>query len=153
KETQARELLEPLAKDPAGAAEATLRLAIMDRNAGRSSDGYKRIETVLSTDSKQLQALTLKSAFLFEDGKLDDALAAATAAVEAHPESFSAFSNVGRVQAARRQTDAAIAAYQAALRLNPYATGVKVALARLQLSKGRPESTVGLAEETLRGDP
>jgi len=153
KETQARELLEPLTKDPAGAAEATLRLAIMDRAAGRSSDGYKRIETVLSSDAKQLQALTLKSAFLFEDGKLDEALTAANAAVNAHPDSFSAFSNVGRVQAARRQTDAAISAYQEALRLNPLATGVRVALARLQLSKGRPESTVALAEETLKSDP
>ena len=153
KETQARELLERLTKDPKGAAEATLRLAIMDRAAGRSSDGYKRIETVLSTDSKQLQALTLKSAFLFEDGRLDDALTAANAAVEAHPDSFSAFSNVGRVQAGRRQTDAAIAAYQEALRLNPLATDVRVALARLQLSKGRPESTVTLAEETLTSDP
>lgn len=153
RETQARELLEPLTKDPAGAAEAILRLAVLDRAAGRSSDGYGGIETVLSKDAKQLQALTLKSAFLFEDGKLDDALTVANAAVEAHPDSFSAFSNVARVQAARRQTDAAITAYQEALRLNPLATNVRVALARLQLSKGRPESSVTLAEETLKRDP
>jgi len=153
KEARARELLEPLTKNPAAQAEATLRLAVMDRAAGRSSDGYKRIERVLSSDAKHLQALTLKSAFLFEDEKLDDALAVATAAVQAHPDSFSAFSTVGRVQAARRQTDAAIAAYQSALRLNPLATPARVALARLELSKGNPESTVTLAEETLRSDP
>jgi tetratricopeptide (TPR) repeat protein len=125
----------------------------MDRAAGRSADAYKRIDAVLAVNPKQLQALILKSAFLLEDGKSDDALSAANAAVDAHPDAFSSFSTLGRVQAARRQTDAAIAAYQQAVRLNPLATGVKVSLARLQLAKGKPDSGVGLAEEALKAEP
>jgi len=152
RDADARGLLEPLTKDPKPAA-ASLRLAVMDRIAGHGPDAYKRIESILSADSKQLQALILKSTFLFEDGKLDDALAAATSAVEAHPEALAAFSILGRVQAARHQTDAAIAAYQEAVHLNPLATGAKVALARLQLSKGQPESSVGLAQDALKAEP
>jgi len=153
RDADARGLLEPLTKDPKTSGSASMRLAIMDRVAGHGPEAYKRIESILSLDSKQLQALILKSTFLFEDGRLDDALAAATSAVEAHPEALVAFSTLGRVQAARHQTDAAIAAYQEAVRLNPLATGAKVALARLQLAKGQPESSVGLAQDALKAEP
>jgi putative PEP-CTERM system TPR-repeat lipoprotein len=153
RDADARSLLEPLTKDPKTVAAASMRLAMMDRAAGRGPDAYKRVESILSGGPKQLQALILKGAFLLEDGKLDDALTAATSAVEAHPDALAAFSILGRVQAARHQPDAAIAAYQEAVRLNPLATGAKVALARLQLAKGRPDSSVGLAEEALKAEP
>jgi len=152
RDADARALLEPLTKDPK-AVGASLRLAVMDRVAGHGQDAYKRIESVLSGDSKQLQALIIKSTFLFEDGKLDDALTVATTAVEAHPDALGALSLLGRVQAARHQTDAAIAAYQEAVRLNPLATSAKIALARLQLSKGHPDSSVGLAQDALKAEP
>lgn len=153
KDAAARQLLESVAQDSKAAAPATLRMAMMDRVAGHREEGYKRIESILASDSKSLEALVLKGVFLLEDGRLDDAFAAATRAVDAHPDALGAQTILGRVQAARHQTDAAIAAYQEAVRLNPLATDAKIALARLQLVKGRADSSVGLAEDALRAQP
>jgi tetratricopeptide (TPR) repeat protein len=153
KVSAARDLLEPLTNDPKARYSAIARLAMLDRAAGHSADGYRRLDSILASDPKQLQALILKSNFLFEDRKLDDALAAATAAVDAHRDALAAYLALGRVQAARNQTDAAIGAYQEAVRLNPLATGAKVALARLQLAKGQPDSSVAMAQDALKAEP
>lgn len=153
KESAARDVLEPLTKDARAASAASTRLAALDRAAGHSDEAYKRVETILVSDPKQLQAMLLKTDFLLADGKLDDAVKVATAAVEAHHDAVGAYFALGRAQAARRQTDAAIAAYQEAVRLNPLATNAKVALARLQLAAGRTESSVGLADEALKAEP
>jgi len=153
KEASAREVLEPLVQDPKAAQAAIVRLAALDRTTGHSADAYKRVEAVLSSNSKNLQALLLKSDFLLQDGKLDDALTVTNTAVEAHPDALAAYNALGRVQAARHQTDAAIAAYQEAVRLNPLATNAKVALARLQLGAGRAETSVSLAQEALKAEP
>jgi tetratricopeptide (TPR) repeat protein len=153
KDASARELLEPLTKDPKMSASANTRLAVMDRLAGHPAEAYTRIDSILATDSKQLPALLLKSSFLLEDGKLDDALTAAMAAVQAHPDALAAHTTLGRIQAAKRQPDAAIAAYQEAIRLNPLATNAKIALARLQLAKGQADSSVGVAEDALKAQP
>jgi tetratricopeptide (TPR) repeat protein len=153
KDAAARELLEPIAKDRKVGAAASVRLAVMDRVAGRRDEAYKRIETILGADSRQLQALILKGNFLFEDGKLHDALTVATAAVDAHPDALAAQLMLGRIQAARHQPAAAIAAYQEAVRLNPLAISAKVALARLQLASGRPDTSIGLAQEVLNAEP
>ncbi len=109
--------------------------------------------TVLSKDQSNLQALLAKSTLLIADNKLDDALTTATFASKRHPDSTSAFFTLGRVQAARHQTDAAIAAYQEVLRLNPRATQAKIALAQLNLAQGRPDASIGFAQEALANEP
>jgi tetratricopeptide (TPR) repeat protein len=153
REAEARKTLEPLSTSAESAAEADVRLAILDRAAGHPDEASKRLDRVLSGNAKDLQALLLRSSFLLSDNKLDEALKVATSAVDAHPESVSGFYMVGRVQAARHQTAAAIAAYQQVLRLNPLAADAKVALARLQLAAGQTDSSVAMAEEALKTQP
>jgi tetratricopeptide (TPR) repeat protein len=153
KESAAREILDPVSRDPKNAVAANARLAALDRSAGQADAAYKRLDGVLAADPRHLQALLLKAAFLLADGKLDDALKTANTAVDAHRDALGAYYVLGRVQAARRQPDAAIAAYQEVVRLNPLATDAKVALARLHLGAGRTDSSVGLAEEALKADP
>jgi tetratricopeptide (TPR) repeat protein len=146
-------VLEPIVKDPKAAASATTRLAALDRAAGRSEEADKRLDGILTTDGKQLQALLLKSSFLLADGKTDDAVKIASTAVEAHRDAPVAFSALGRAQAANKKPDAAIAAYQEAVRLNPLATDAKVALARLLLATGHADTSMALAEEALKAQP
>jgi putative PEP-CTERM system TPR-repeat lipoprotein len=146
-------VLEPIAKDPKVAASAATRLAALDRVSGRSDAAYKRLEDLLATDNKQLQALLLKSNFLLTDGKIDDAVKTATAAVEAHRDAAPAFAALGRAQAANKKPAEAIAAYQEAVRLNPRATDAKLALSRLQLASGHADSSMALAEEALKAQP
>ena len=152
-EAAAREVLESLTKNPKTTASAATRLAALDHAAGRSEEARMRLESVLSVDSTQLPALLLKSGFLLTEGKPDEALRIAKTAAEAHPDSPAAFSAVGRAQIARRDTTAAIAAYQEAVRLNPLATDAKLALVRLELASGHAESAASLAQDVLNRQP
>ena len=153
KESAARGLLEPLAKDPKTSTAANTRLAALDHAGGRVEEASKRLETVLASDPKQLPALLIKSNFLFSAGKLDEALRVATVATEAHPDSPAAFSAVGRVQIARKDHAAATTAFKEAVRLNPLATEAKIALARLEMASGHTESSTTLAEDALKAEP
>ena len=90
---------------------------------------------------------------LLSDGRADEALASVNAAAERHPDSAPALFALGRVQVARRQPAAAIAAYREVLRLNPRATEAKVALGQLELMQGRPDVSVALAGEALANEP
>jgi tetratricopeptide (TPR) repeat protein len=152
----ARALLDRLAASPETAAVADVRLAVLDRQLGNADAAYGRLERVLAGNGADLQALLTKSAFLLSDRRGDEALAVAAVAAEKHPEAAAAFFNLGRAQAARFQTSAAIASYQSALRLNPRAGQTKVEIAKLQLASGGTgggEASVGLAQEALAEEP
>jgi tetratricopeptide (TPR) repeat protein len=149
----ARAVLERLASAPGTTAVAEVRLAVLDRDLGRLEEASARLKRVLASDADNLEALLVTSTFLLADRKADEALANAVATTEKHPESAAAYFTLGRVQAARFQTQAAIAAYQSALRLNPRASDTKVAIARLQLTSGSADASVNLAQETVNIDP
>ncbi|MGB2716421.1 MAG: tetratricopeptide repeat protein [Vicinamibacterales bacterium] len=146
-------ILEPMSRDAKTASEAGVRLAALDNKRGRRAKAYERLDSVLSTDKTNLQALLLKTELLMADQKIEEAFPVASAAVEAHKNSAPALFTLGRVQAARRQTEEAIKAYEGALRANPRATQAKVALAQLHLSRGQSETSVQLAEEAVRSQP
>ena len=149
----ARDVLEPVIRDPKVTAAVTIRLAALDRAAGRPDEAYKRLDAILTGDKKHLEALVLKSTFLLADGRPGDAVEVASQAVEAHHDAPAAFSALGRALAASKKTDAAIGAYREAIRLNPLAIEAKVALARLELATGHAESSMSLAEEALKAQP
>jgi tetratricopeptide (TPR) repeat protein len=149
----ARAVLERLAAAPETASGAEVRLAALDRDLGRPEEASARLKRVLAADAGNLEALLLTSTFLLADRKVDEALANAVATTGKHPESAAAYFTLGRVQAARFQTQAAIAAYQSALGLNPRASDTKLAIARLQLAAGSADASVQLAQETVDVDP
>jgi len=152
-DASARAILEPMLNDPRTTATANVRLAALDYKSGNHAGAYQRLVRVLEKDQANLQALLIKSSFLLSDGKPGDALASATLASERHPESAAAFFALGRIQALRRQPDAAIAAFQEVLRINPRTTDAKIALGQLQLGQGRTEASIGLAAEAMTNEP
>lgn len=146
-------ILDPMTTDPKTRADAQVRLAALDNRRGRRLKAYERLETVLAGKGTNLSALLLKAELLLADQKLEEALAAANAAVASQKNSAPAVFMLARVQAQRRQTDAAIKAYEEVLRLNPRATQARLALAQLHLSQGQSETSVQLAEEAARTQP
>src|SRR5204863_5902397 len=52
----AQALLQPLAASPQTAAAASVRLANLDRLAGRGTEAYQRLERILAGDHTNLQA-------------------------------------------------------------------------------------------------
>jgi putative PEP-CTERM system TPR-repeat lipoprotein len=153
KEAEARAILQPMLDQASSSNEAEVRLAALDYKSGQHDAAYRRLERVLGKDQGNLKGLLLKSSLLLADRKLDEALVSATTATVRDPESSSAFFTLGRVQAARRQPEAAIAAFQEVLRLNPRATDAKIALSQMNLSQGRPDVSIALAQEALVSDP
>jgi tetratricopeptide (TPR) repeat protein len=149
----ARAILEAMTSDPKTSATANVRLAALDYKNGGHERAYQRLARVLEKDQANLQALLMKASFLLADGKSDEALASATVATERYPESAAAFFALGRIQALRRQPDAAIAAYEEVLRLNPRTTDAKIALGQLRLGQGRTDTSIGLAAEALANEP
>ena len=152
-DASARAVLEPLAGATETASLAEVKLAALDRRDNHPTEAYERLARVLEKDQTNLDALLMKSALLLEDGRLEDALSNATLATEKHRGSTGAFFTLGRVQTARHQTEAAIAAFDEVLKLNPRATDAKSALARLHLAAGRPDTSVGLAREVVAAAP
>ncbi len=151
--TNARALLATLKSRADTKNQAEVRLASIDHAAGQTSKAYTQLDEVLANDDNNLDALLAKSSMLLTDRRIDDALAAATLATQTHADSAAAFYAVGKAQTARRQVDAAIAAYDTASRLNPRAAAPKVALAELHLVAGRPQTSLGFAQDVLRAEP
>ncbi len=153
RDAEAKALLQPMLDDARVSAVASARLAALEYKDGRPEEAYRRLDAVLAKDQANLQALLVKSTLLLADNRLNDAFDSAALAAERHPDSTAAMFTLGRVQAARREPEAAIAAYQEALRLNPRATEAKMALAQLHLAQGRPDASVGFAADALANEP
>lgn len=149
----AEALLKPLLEGRAQASGAAVRLAAIAYRHGDRDGARARVDEVLARDPRDLQALLVKSALLADEGRLADALAVATQASAAHPDSTAAAFAVGRIRVAQREPQAAMEAFETVLRLNPRATDAKIALARLKLAAGRADAAVLLAEEAVGTDP
>lgn len=130
---EARQLLTELVKDPGSSAQAETRLATLARDAGATEEAHQRIDSVLARLPNYVPALVVKAQWLAAEDKLDEALARATAAVTADPDSATAHFTLGSIHQRRRAVDEAIKAYNEVLRLNPRALAAQVELSRLNL--------------------
>ena len=146
-------LLSVLAKEPATAAEAELRWATLDYLQNRTAEAHTRLDALLTRAPNYSAALVLKSRWLARENKLDDALASASAAVVAEPQSAAAHFAVAVVRERRRDFVEATKSYQETLRLNPRAVAAQVALSRLNLRAGDTSSAQKFAEEAQQSQP
>jgi tetratricopeptide (TPR) repeat protein len=149
----ARSVLDSLTNTGSVPVEAVIRLAVLDHAAGQKSEAYVRLEQTLGPTKSNVRAAIARSELLLTDGRLEDAFKQIEAAVRIHPESAGAFATLGRIETARRNSEAAIAAYSEVLRLNPRAAGARLALARLHLATNRQSESVGFAEEAVKSIP
>jgi tetratricopeptide (TPR) repeat protein len=152
-EPSARAVLDPLTGSPATAGHANVRLAALDHASGRRDEAHARLDLVLAAEPSHLDALVTKSSMLLSEGRLEEALGPARTAVQSHANAAPAYFALARVERARQQPDAAIAAYTETLRLNPRATAAHVALSTLHLTRGRSAEAITAAEDALKGEP
>ena len=150
---EATTLLQKVAKEDVGYADATLRLAAIDYVQKRPAEAHRKVDEVRSKQPKNTQAAMMKARFFVTEGKLDDALAQAQAAVAADPKSASAQYLLGTLFSTRNQVDEAIGAFTEVIKLNPRVGGVQVRLATLQLQKGAVPAAVQFAEQAVRDTP
>jgi putative PEP-CTERM system TPR-repeat lipoprotein len=130
---KAVELLEPLVLDPR-ITGTKQRLARAYAAAGQAPKAYTLIEEILTANPKDSATLLLKGQLLLEESRREEALPVVKAAVAAEPTSIAAQFTLGRVYAARGDTDGAKAAFRAVLKQNPSATAAQIELATIELS-------------------
>ena len=151
---EAKTVLEELAKtDAQSFSAATIRLSAIAAKGGDSAVAHKLIDEVLRKEPGNVGALVARANVFLGDGKLDQALAPAQAAVNADPRSAKAQYALARVHGARQQWDDAIGAYGEVLKLDSRVNGARVELARLSLVKGKPDAAIQFAQEALRVQP
>ena len=149
----ARPILEPLTKRVGGLVPAKLRLARIDAGEGRPAAALGALVEALLTDPKNVDALAFRSQLELGEGKTEQALASAQAALAAGVPSTAAQNALGDALSAHSDYDGAIRAYNEALRLNPQMVVTRLSLVALQLRKGDTATAAQLAEEALRMSP
>lgn len=132
---------------------ATARKASMLRENGKKAEASAAIEAVLVKRPADVLALSIKSQFLADDGKLDDALKSARAATEASPNSFEGYLALGHVQQLRRALPEATAAYAEVLKLQPNHPVASLELARLSVVAGQSTDGARYARQALAAQP
>src|SRR4029078_8858848 len=94
------------------------------------------------------QALITKAKFLFGQGRNDEALERAKAALGVDPNSVPALYLIGRIELAKHRNAEASEAFTHVLRLNPRAATAQIELSRLKLASG---DVAGSAESSEQG--
>jgi tetratricopeptide (TPR) repeat protein len=146
-------LLTPLAKDPANAGEAEVRLAAIAYAGNDRPKGHALVDAVIKREPRNVRALLMKAQWLRAEGKPREALERAQAAVKSDANSAEAHFALGMVQADLRMRKEAIVEFGEVLRLNPRASRAQVFLSRLNLIEGSPDNAVTFAEGALTNAP
>jgi len=142
-------ILQSLLKKEDVRSAATARLAGIEYIAGRRDEAHKKLDDLLAKEPRNVQILVLKTRWLLGEGRNDDALASAKAAVAADPKSVDARYVLGNVYAARQEVEPAMAAYKEVLELNPRLIPPQLELAKLNMATGKPATAVQLATNVL----
>jgi tetratricopeptide (TPR) repeat protein len=153
KSTDAVGLLTELAKQPEYFIPATLRLAVVDFNAGRRADAYKKVEEALQREPKNEAALQAKARFLVIDHKNSEGLAIAEKAVAANPRSARSRYIRGLAFEATGAIDQAVTDYEEVLKALPAALPVQARLASLHLTQGRFRDALQLSQGVVKARP
>ena len=149
----ARRILEPLTKRRGAAAIAEIRLAALAYASGQTADAHGRLNAVLAREPNNGPALLLKARWLLSEGRREQALVRAKAAVTASPRLVVAHYVRGLAESASHRSSDAMKSFTEVLRLNPRATLAQVHLSRLHLSRNSVDTAVLFAEEALRSAP
>ena len=151
----ARGVLNPFAADEKNPLwpEAELRLAQIAYVEKRQVEAREMLGKVLTRDPKNSAALLVRARWFSNDGKTQDALKDAQAAVAADSQSAAAFYMLGNLQLTTRDFEGATKSFEEVLRINPRAADAQVRLSALRLSRGNAAAAVELATAATKNDP
>ena len=150
---EAARLLETLAGTADMYVPAKVRLATLAASQNERARANQIVDEVLVRDAKAGSALELKARLLLADGKRDEALEKAKAAVAAEPRLVPAQYTLGLAYLAAADPDNARKAFEETLHLNPRAAAAQMQLSRIQLATGKAESSGQYAQDVLNADP
>ncbi len=146
----ARQLLETVAgSNDEAFATAKLRLAALGAGTGDQTAAARLVEDVLTKQPAHTDALIAKAELLARAGKIDEALAAAQAAVSSNQQSAKAHFSLGKAYALKREETNAVAAFNQSLQLNPRLADPELELAKIHLTHGRLNEAEHFAQSAI----
>jgi putative PEP-CTERM system TPR-repeat lipoprotein len=151
--SDAVEILRPMTEgvNPSGA--AMLRLAEIERMAGRRGAAKQMLDDLLAREPRNAPALTSLARWHLGGGDTALAIETARTAVDADPASPAAHFTLGMALAEDRQTSQAASSLAEVLRINPRFVVAQLMLSRLQLAEGNVDAAVQLAADAKREAP
>ena len=150
---QAAAVLKSLGAGAKPFSPAVLRLAAIERAAGRHDAAKKVLAGLIEREPKNAEALTTQSVWALQDSNLEAAVASGRAAAEADPGAAMAHLALGRALAKKGDAVGAIAALKEATRLNPRLAAAQVLLSSLYLASGDRTAAAASANDARRAAP
>jgi Flp pilus assembly protein TadD len=126
---------------------------MLDFDAGRHPDAYRRLDEVLKQQPKNEAALQLKVRFLLAEGKNKDALTVTDALVAADATSSTNQYLHGVSLEATGAIDQAVAVFQEILKRAPSSPAVQEKLATIYLLQGNARDALALSEQVVKAQP
>jgi tetratricopeptide (TPR) repeat protein len=140
----ARAVLDGLSSGPT-ATPAKVRRAAIELETGSAANARQIIDGVLKKRPSG-EAWAIDAQLLVREGKPDEALTSARAAIDLDPTLASAHYVIGTIELERGRLSAAEAAFHQVLRQQRLTAPAKLQLARTKLAAGRPAEAIALAE-------
>ena len=150
---EAESLLAGLAAQPAHSTEGNLRLAAVQYARGEREAAYRVLDSLLERRPKTLGALMLHARLLAQDGRYDDALGRARAAIAADVTSAEAVAVEGEIYAAKGDHERAVRSFQAALKLDRADPRPYVAIAQIRLRQRHVTDALEAARRAVDAAP
>ena len=150
---EAEALLRGLAVRTAHGTESHLRLAAVQYARGDRQGAYQVLDALLQRKPKTLGALMLQARLLAQDGRFDDALGRARAAIAADVTSSEAVAVEGEIYAAKGDHERAVRSFQTALKLDPADSLQHLAIAQIRLRQGHHTDALESARRAVEAAP
>ncbi len=146
-------VLTPLLKVETAFADAAVRLADIDARQGHKDAAYARLADLLKREPRHARALTLRGRLRLGDKKTAEAIADFKAATAADPLFTTPHFMLAGAYEATNTPDAAMAEYEAILKITPSSDRAAFGLARLALASGKAEVAVQYAQQAVTARP
>lgn len=150
---EASALLKTMLDDAATYADAQVRLALIEYQAGRAAAAGAIIDAALKKEPKHPRVLLMKARLLAEARRFDDAVGFANQALVADPKSAEAYYLLGSIHLTRNEPTEAITAFNQVLKLRPALVDVMLQLSALHLARHDTDTAVRFAEEAVLNAP
>jgi tetratricopeptide (TPR) repeat protein len=150
---EATTILKEMTRDTAFYAQAQLRLALIEYEAGRLAQADQIIDATLRTEPTHPTVLLMKARMLAERRRFDEALQRVNAALAVEPKSVEAQYLLGTILTARNEPAEAIAAFNQVLKLRPTLVDALVRLSTLHLARSDPDTAARFAVQAVTNAP
>ena len=132
-------ILNALVKDKDSRASASLMLARWEIASSQKEAAHKHLDALLAQEAANADALLLKAQLLGSDGKVDDAIVKAEAAAAATARRADIAYTLGMLYLQKKDTQAALKAFNDVLVLKPGDPSASLQVAKLQLERLLPD--------------